>query len=290
MTAVTTESYRERMLRDAANIALPDLDTVLSGEPVYRSVSPEGLLTVTARGAQLPAPYLDDIYRFRLVQYLQRGWADEELAAARGLTGEPYDEHALRDFHTVVVEQETGRLRGYNTLAGSRGPRGARLGDEAHVPFVVERDYDLRLADHLGESTPAAHVWEGKRLVRDYAMSRSQAAVSVPWWAYRGWAEACLRVLGEDGAAIVGDGKPNATIRQLSLLGFTTRMLDVPLRPADPADLFAPMWDQFQRSYPFVLTDGEALRPALDRLDAMLVSGGTGSFTARLKTFAEATK
>ncbi|MFE0926653.1 hypothetical protein ACFW4O_13760 [Streptomyces mutabilis] len=41
MTAVTTESYRERMLRDAANIALPDLDTVLSGEPVYRSVSPK---------------------------------------------------------------------------------------------------------------------------------------------------------------------------------------------------------------------------------------------------------
>lgn len=283
----TNAPYRERVLREAAAITLPDLDHHVDGEPLFRSASPEGLLTLTVRGDQLPAAYLDDVYRFRLAQYLKRGWLNEEVAAAADLGAEPYDGHALRDQHTLVVEEETGRLRGYGTLAHTRSPVGTLLGDAAHLPFVVERDYGLRLADELGAATPSHHVWEGKRLVRDYAMGRSQAAVSVPWWVYRGWAEGCLRALAEDGAAIVGDGKPGGAVLQLSLLGFHTRMLDVPANPADPTDLFAPMWDQQQRSYPFVLTDANALRPTLSHLDAILASGETGSVAARLTAFKE---
>ncbi|MCX5124488.1 hypothetical protein [Streptomyces sp. NBC_00347] len=279
--------YRERVLRDAGAITLPDLDHHVDGEPLFRSASPEGLLTLTVRGDQLPTAYLDDVYRFRLAQYLKRGWLNEEVAAAADLGAEPYDGHALQDQHTLVVEEDTGRLRGYGTLAHTRSPVQTLLGDAAHLPFVVERDYGLRLADELGASTPSHHVWEGKRLVRDYAMGRSQAAVSVPWWVYRGWAEGCLRALAEDGAAIVGDGKPGGAVLQLSLLGFHTRMLDVPANPADPTDLFAPMWDQQQRSYPFVLTDANALRPTLSHLDAILASGETGSVAARLTAFKE---
>ncbi|MFF6979675.1 hypothetical protein ACFZAV_18415 [Streptomyces sp. NPDC008343] len=283
-----TSSYRERVLRDTAGIRLPELDSHVDGEPLFRSASPEGLLTFTVRGAQLPTTYLDDVYRFRLAQYLKRGWLNEELAAAADLTAEPYDAHALQDQHTLVVEEETGRLRGYGTLAHTRSPDHTLLGDDAHLPFVVERDYGLRLADELGTTTPANRVWEGKRLMRDHAMDRSQAAVSVPWWVYRGWAEGCLRALAEDGAAIVGDGKPNGAILQLSLLGFRTRTLDVPARAADPTDLFAPMWDQQQRSYPFVLTDNNALRPTLAHLDTILASGEAGSVAARLAAFQEA--
>ncbi|MFZ3498376.1 hypothetical protein ACODT5_34985 [Streptomyces sp. 5.8] len=284
---LATGSYRERVLRDTGGIRLPDLDSHVYGEPLFRSASPEGLLTLTVRGEQLPTAYLDDIYRFRLAQYLKRGWLNEEAAAAADLTAEPYDGHALQDQHTLVVEEETGRLRGYGTLAHTHSPGNTLLGDAGHVPFVVERDYGLRLADELGPATPANRVWEGKRLMRDYAMDRSQAAVSVPWWVYRGWAEGCLRALTEDGAAIVGDGKPNGAILQLALLGFHTRTLDVPARPADPTDLFAPMWDQRQRSYPFVLTDANALRPTLTHLDAILASGETGSVAARLTAFQE---
>ncbi|MER7946691.1 hypothetical protein ABTY59_04765 [Streptomyces sp. NPDC096079] len=284
--AALTE-YRVRVLHETRAIVLPDLESHVEGEPVFRAASPEGLLTLTVRGAQLPAPYLADVYRFRLAQYLQRGWVNEEAAAARDLDAEPYDASALDDQHTLVVEEETGRLRGYGTLAGSRGPAGTRLGDPDHRPFVVERDYELRLADHLGADTPAAHVWEGKRLVRDYAMDRSQAGVSVPWWVYRGWAEGCVRALAAEGAAIVGDGKPGVAIQQLGLLGFEARMLDVPAHPSDPADLFAPMWDQQQRSYPFVLTDGDRLRPTLAHLDAILASGEPGSVGARLTAFRE---
>ncbi|MGW6980606.1 hypothetical protein ACWGE1_14345 [Streptomyces sp. NPDC054932] len=287
-TNPATASYRERVLQDTAAIRLPDLDSHVDGEPLFRSASPEGLLTLTVRGAQLPTAHLDDIYRFRLAQYLKRGWLNEELAAAADLTAEPYDAHALQDQHTLVVEEETGRLRGYGTLAHTRSPEHTLLGDDAHLPFVVERDYGLRLADELGAATPAKRVWEGKRLMRDYAMDRSQAAVSVPWWVYRGWAEGCLRALSEDGAAIVGDGKPNGAILQLALLGFRTRTLDVPAHPADPGDLFAPMWDQEQRSYPFVLTRADTLRPTLTHLDAILASGETGSVAARLTAFQEA--
>ncbi|MFJ6701087.1 hypothetical protein ACIQM4_34240 [Streptomyces sp. NPDC091272] len=279
--------YRERVLRDSAAIVLPDLDSRLDGAPLFRSASPEGLLTFTVRGAQLPAEYLENVYRFRLAQYLKRGWLNEELAAEAGLTAEPYDAHALRDQHTLVVEEESGQLRGYGTLAHTRSPENTLLGDDAHLPFVVERDYGLRLADELGATTPSSRVWEGKRLVRDYSMGRSQAAVSVPWWVYRGWAEGCLQALAEDGAAVVGDGKPNGAILQLSLLGFRTRTLDVPARPADPTDLFAPMWDQQQRSFPFVLTDETALRPTLSHLDAVLASGESGSVAARLTAFQE---
>ncbi|MFD7785100.1 hypothetical protein ACFV4Q_18640 [Streptomyces nojiriensis] len=284
----TVAGYRERVLRDTAAIRLPDLESHVDGEPLFRSASPEGLLTLTVRGAQLPTAYLDDIYRFRLTQYLKRGWLNEGLAAAADLTSEPYDAHALQDQHTLVVEEETGRLRGYGTLATTRSPARTLLGDDAHLPFVVERDYGLRLADELGATTPSHRVWEGKRLMRDYAMDRSQAAVSVPWWVYRGWAEGCVQALAEDGAAIVGDGKPNGAILQLSLLGFRTRTLDVPALPADPTDLFAPMWDQQQRSYPFVLTRADALRPTLTHLDAILASGETGSVAARLTAFQEA--
>ncbi|MFD3335233.1 hypothetical protein ACFWV1_21660 [Streptomyces sp. NPDC058700] len=286
-TAELTE-YRVSLLRTTRAIVLPDLDSVVEGEPLFRAASPEGLLTLTVRGAQLPAPYLADVYRFRLAQYLQRGWVNEEAAAARGLDAEPYDVSALTDQHTLVVEAETGRLRGYGTLVAARGPAGTLLGDPGHHPFAVERDYELRLADHLGTATPAAHVREGKRLVRDYAMERSQAGASVPWWVYRGWAEGCVRALAEEGAAVVGDGKPGVAIHQLGLLGFAARMLDVPARPSDPEDLFAPMWGQQQRSYPFVLTDEGALRPTLAHLDAILVSGEPGSVGARLTAFREA--
>ncbi|MBD0706859.1 MULTISPECIES: hypothetical protein [unclassified Streptomyces] len=284
----TPDSYRERVLRAAADTRLPDLDALVDGEPLFRSTSPEGLLTLTVRGAQLPAAYLDDVYRFRLAQYLKRGWIDEDLAAAAGLAVEPYDTHALEDQHTLVVETETGILRGYGTLARTRSPEHTLLGDDTHLPFVVERDYGLRLADELGATTPSNRVWEGKRLMRDYAMERSQAAVSVPWWVYRGWAEGCLKALAEEGAAIVGDGKPNGAILQLSLLGFHARTLDVPALAVDPGDLFAPMWDQQQRSYPFVLTGSDALRPTLDHLDAVLASGTPGSVAARLTAFREA--
>ncbi|MFF7166051.1 hypothetical protein ACFZBP_32555 [Streptomyces sp. NPDC008086] len=289
ITDVASRSdYRVRLLHETRAITLPDLESSVDGEPIFRAASPEGLLTLTVRGAQLPAPYLSDVYRFRLAQYLQRGWINEDIAAARGLDAEPYDETALTDQHTLVVEEETGRLRGYGTLAGTRSPAGTRLGDAEHRPFVVERDYALRLADHLGAATPSAHVWEGKRLVRDYAMDQSQAGVSVPWWVYRGWAEGCVRALADEGAAIVGDGKPGVAIHQLGLLGFSARMLDVPAKPPAPTDLFAPMWGQEQRSYPFVLTDGDALRPTLAHLDAVLASGEPGSVGGRLTAFQEA--
>ncbi|MGP4001355.1 hypothetical protein [Streptomyces sp. 8N706] len=288
MTAVTADRYAEELLRAGIDLRLPDLEASLAGDPVFREASPEGLLTLTVRGSQIPELFLERIYQFRLVQYLQRGWVNASAVAARGLRTEPYDDLALRDYHTLVVERGTGRLRGYGTLASSRDRQETALGDPAHQTFVLERDYGIRLADHLGRETPSSLVWEGKRLVRDYAMPRSQSAVSVPWWVYLGWASACLRVLGTEHAAIVGDGKFDGAIHQLRLLGFSTQTLDVASLPPNPSDLFAPMWDQQERSYPFILRYGEGLEPTLKRLRAVLTSGEDGSVRARLAEFMEA--
>ncbi len=288
MTTAPTGLRTDELLGRAGPVGLPGLERELAGDPLFRAVSPEGLLVLTVRGSQLPPWALDLVYRFRLVQYVRRGWADAAAVASRGLRTEPYDAFALRDFHTLVIEEGTGWLRGYGTLAAARDESALPLGDPGHRPFVVERDYALRLADHLGAGTSSSRVWEGKRLVRDDAMPRSQAAVSVPWWVYLAWATACLEVLGDEGAAIVGDGKIEGAVRQLRLLGFSTRTLDAdPVEP-DPADLFAPMWDQQERSYPFVLTDEGALRPTLAYLRSVLTSGAEGSVRARLVDFMEA--
>ncbi|MHC0432444.1 hypothetical protein ACX6XY_20015 [Streptomyces sp. O3] len=270
-------------------IRLPNLEAKVSGDPIFHAVSPQGLLTLTLRGAQLPEELLQAVYRFRLLQYLHRGWADAAAVAARGLNHEPYDQQALHDFHTLVVERESGRLRGYGTLAVTRDADGTLLSAVDHRPFVVERDYGLRLADYLGPKTPAAAVGEGKRLVRDWAMSRSQAAASVPWWVYLGWAHACLQILEHPGGAIVGDGKKNGAVHQLQLLGFHTRTLDVPALAPDPDDLFAPMWNQRERSYPFILTDSGELHPTLEYLSNVLASDDAGSIRASLTSLRETT-
>ncbi|MEU6440131.1 hypothetical protein [Streptomyces sp. NPDC047046] len=283
-----TTPYREALLRATAGLCLPDIDAALTGAPLYRATTPEGLLVLTLNGGQLPAEFLRRVHAFRLGQYVRQGWVDEAVAAERELWHEPYGEGAVRDFHTLVLERDSGRLRGYGTLALSAAPEGTRLGDAAHRPFFIERDYGFRLAEHLGAGTASHAVGEGKRLVRDRDMPRSQAAASVPWWVYLAWAHACLSVLERPGGAIVGDGKKNGAIHQLGLLGFDTRVLDLAPLPPAPGELFAPMWDQRERSYPFVLTDGGRLRPTLDFLTSVLTSGETGSVRARLTAFLEA--
>lgn len=288
MTVAATDGYNSLLLRELAGIRLPGVETVLSGDPVFHAVSPEGLLVLTVRGAQLPERFVELVYAFRLAQYLQRGWADAAAVAARRLRYEPYDEQALRDFHTLVVERDTGTLRGYGTLAVSRDDATTTLGDPSHRPFVVERDYGMRLADTLGPRTPSSVVREGKRLVRDAAMPRSQTAVTVPWWVYLAWAKACVEVLDQPGGAVVGDGKKSGAVHQLGLLGFRTRTLDVAPLPPDPSDLFAPMWGQRERSYPFLLTDDGRLRPTLEYLTTVLMSGEPASVRARLTRFLEA--
>ncbi|MET7618412.1 hypothetical protein [Streptomyces sp. NPDC005408] len=288
MTAAAADRYKDELLRDRHGLELPDLEGALTGNPVFRAVSPEGLLVLTLRGAQLPTQLLDRVYRFRLMQYLQRGWANAAVVAERGLRVEPYDEVALRDFHTLVVEADTGRLRGYGTLAAARDLGETVLGDPGHRPFVIERDYGFRLADHLGAATSSSLVWEGKRLVRDYAMPRSQAAVSVPWWVYLAWAAACAEVLSHENGAVVGDGKSDGAIHQLRLLGFAAQRLDLASLPPDPADLFAPMWSQEERSYPFILRYADTLKPTLAHLEEVLMSGQDGSVRARLVEFMEA--
>jgi hypothetical protein len=287
MTAAAAQAYKEDLLRDGANLRLPGLEAALTGPPLFSAVSPEGLATLTVRGAQLPADYLRRVYQFRLTQYLRRGWVNVTVAAARALRAEPYDEMALRDLHTLVVEQGSGRLRGYGTLAVSRDPAGAHLGHPAHRPFVAEQDYGLRLADYLGAATRSSLVGEGKRLIRDWAMPRSPAAVTVPWWVYLGWATGCLAALGHRGSAIVGDGKKSGAIHQLRLLGFSTRVLEVPPASPDPADLFAPMWSQSERSFPFILTDQGALQPTLECLAKALTSDDASSARLRLTQFRE---
>ncbi|MFD8261984.1 hypothetical protein ACFV19_24350 [Streptomyces griseoluteus] len=287
--APSAEDHKDLLLREYADLRLPDVEAAVTGNPFHRAVSPEGLLVLTLRGEQLPEPMLHLLYTFRLVQYLQRGWVDAEAVAAQGLRQEPHDDHALRDFHTLVLERDTGRLRGYGTLAVSRDPAATRLDDPAHRPFIVERDYDIRLADRLAPDTLASAVGEGKRLVRDWAMPRSQAAASVPWWVYLSWAHACLQMLEQPGGAIVGDGKKTGAIHQLGLLGFRTRILEdtVPVPPGS-SDLFAPMWSQRERSYPFILTDGGRLRPTLGFLTSVLTSKEPGSVRARLSAYLEA--
>ncbi|MEU6814627.1 hypothetical protein [Streptomyces sp. NPDC046860] len=282
------DGFTGHLLRENAELSLPHLETRVTGAPLYRAVTPEGLLVLTLRGEQLPASYLDLVHTFRLTQYLHRGWVDAVAVSDRRLRHEPYDGQSLRDFHTLVTEPDTGRLRGYGTLALSPDPDGTSLSDPVHKPFVVERDYGIRLAAHLGPSTLSSAVGEGKRLVRDWAMPRSQAAASVPWWVYLAWAHACLAVLEHPGGAIVGDGKKTGAIHQLGLLGFRTRVLDAttPLPPG-PGDLFAPMWGQHERSYPFLLTDSARLRPTLEFLTSVLMSGRTGSVRAQLTEFLE---
>ncbi|MDR6912940.1 hypothetical protein J2W54_004953 [Rhodococcus fascians] len=254
-----------------------------AGQRQIDTTSPEGLRVVTVAGEKLSAFDLHMIYTFRYRQYRARRWVNTELADNLNLVNEPYTQaHAQQDLHTLVIESDTQILRGYGTLADSRDNPGIDLDSSAHQRFVVERDYNIDLADHLD---PRARVREGKRLIRDYAMPRSSAGASVPWWVYYAWGRGCAQFLhSNQNAAIVGDGKLNGAISQLRLLGFSVQVLHetTPVPPADD-DLFAPMWDQNERSYPFVLTDeAGTLDDTLDLLESILRSGDPTSLRLKL--------
>jgi hypothetical protein len=285
--ATVVHRYTTRILDIHRDLSVVRLMDAVDGEPLFAESSPEGLITLTVKGDQLPERYLWALYGFRLEQYLQRGWVDQGILCERALSCEPYGPEARDDYHTVVLERRTGLIRGYGTLAATRDRTPTALSSRPRRPFVVERDYGLDLAENLGPGTLSSQVWEGKRLIRDYDLGRSQAAVSVPWWVYLGWAVVCQHLLADRGArAIVGDAKKEGAIHQLHLLGFEVEMLDRASRPPDTGDLFGPLWDQAERSQPFILRNGPRLRPTLRALDQILMSGGTGSIRRQLEKLA----
>lgn len=285
MTATaTTDRYAAQVLRVHRELSFTGLLDAIDGPPAYLEHGPHELVTVTVRGDQLPERYLWGLFGFRLAQYLQRGWVDRELLQARAITAEPFTAAARRDYHTVVLERRTGQIRGYGTLAATKDAPGTTLAAGDRRPFVVEVDYGIDLADHLGAEVGSDRVWEGKRLIRDYAMPRSPAAAAVPWWVYLGWASTITRLFGAGGAhAVVGDGRKGGALFQLGLLGFDLRTLEVAARAPHPDDLFAPLWDQTEPAWPFILRDSPRLAPTLRALHEVLCDVRPGSVRRRLE-------
>ncbi|MFG2049478.1 hypothetical protein ACGFIW_18850 [Micromonospora sp. NPDC048935] len=281
--ATAVDRFADRVLRIHRDLSFSGLAEAIDGPPAFAATSPAGLTTLTVRGSQLPERYLWALYGFRLAQFLQRGWASRDLLYARALTAEPYTAAARDDYHTIVVERATGRFRGYGTLAASRDRASTGLAEPGRRRFVIETDYGIDLATFLGPQVTTDRVWEGKRLIRDYAMAPSAAAATVPWLVYLGWASVVASIFEANAVAVVGDAKKSGAIFQLELLGFAVETVDVAARDPAPDDLFGPLWDQPEQSRPFILRDSPDLRPTLRALGEVLAQDEPGSVRRRLE-------
>jgi hypothetical protein len=261
------ERYLARLVEVHNGLSLGNLPDALSGPPVLSRQGPDGSITVTFLGAQAPARYRHLILGYRLAQLAARGWVDVTLLHDLGIAAEP-DRAVDRDYHTVVLDRRTGRVRAYATLCAYRGTSADRLDDVERPRFVIERDYGLNLAEEIPGARPA-QLWEGKRLIRSHGLLPSEGGSKAAWWALLGWLASVRHVMAEHGAvAVIGDGKPNQSIASLKSLGLSLRVIDRrALRPSS-ADLLGPIWDQEVESRPFVVSSIAAAK--FDRLDAVL--------------------
>ncbi|MET0740530.1 MAG: hypothetical protein ABWZ26_03140 [Candidatus Nanopelagicales bacterium] len=226
--------------------ALPD------AELLHRVERPGGLTTLAVRTDQLPDRYLLGLMGFRLAQYLQLGYACEQVVHATGMFAEPAHHLEDDDVHVVTLDAQ-GRILGYLCLAGSGDSRPLELTDPARRPFPVEVAHDLNLFDRVPphEGVRSNHVRELKRFVHSRLMHDKEQRLQVTMELLLGAGRALL-LLDPPIRTLVGDVEEDVALRHIVLAGMEVVVIEgtTPALPYD--DVMHPLYTARDAVKPFV--------------------------------------
>ncbi|MBA8826612.1 hypothetical protein FHX42_003991 [Saccharopolyspora lacisalsi] len=156
-----------------------------------------------------------------MAQYLEIGWASPEVVTTRALFTEPMRSLRRHDLHFVTLDEKTGEILGYITLAQNADPQPVSVRDhESRHRFPVEGAHEVDLfgaVDAPAELT-THEVYEIKRFVHacwlDDAQRRLQISLELILAVTRTLESCTPRI-----RALVGDAEASVALRHLLMMG-----------------------------------------------------------------------
>jgi hypothetical protein len=274
-----TSRFVRDLARSHGTLRYRGLPDAIDGRPLCRIDGlGDGLTTVSMWERQLPERYLRAVLGFRLVQFLQTGLMDRQLAHRRALFHEPMGgrKGGVGTIHTVTLTDE-GRIVGYLGLVGASDPAPLPLDSPARHRFPVEIAHRVDLlAGYVAPHRTTHNAFEIKRFVRDDSMPDGERRNRVPWHLIL----ACMKV----GAAlpliqvVVGDAAERGALRHLRLIGFDLQVVDGTSPWLPRTEL---MWPSYElpverRAKPFAALVPSNLAESAESLEAMVAAAGAG--------------
>jgi hypothetical protein len=226
----------------------------IRGEPIWlrrRSTTP--LTTLAALESQIPDRYLLGIYGFRLSQYLRLGWACADTVYNRCLFAEPRLCSSPGDLHVVTLNQDTGRILGYVSLAHAGDVSGKVLGDRTRTQFTFEVAHRLWVQDELPDLADVScdKVREIKRFVRDSRLCDKELRARVPWEVLTGLGGG-LSVISPRIVLLVGDLEESVALRHLRKAGLRTRLIENTSPALNFGEIMRPAYIKRKGVKPFI--------------------------------------
>jgi hypothetical protein len=223
-----------------------------NGALLYRSDHGQGLVTIAAHTASIPDRYLLGLAGFRLSEYLQAGFASEDLVFDRSLFCEPIREFHGTDTHVITTDAESGRILGYVALAHSKDPEPRPLDAADRLPFPCEEAHAMRLQDVLADTAGLRthEIREVKRLVHAHHVTDRALRLRITLELLAG---ITMAIHAESGSIrmLIGDVEEHVALRHLVLLGLEVHLLTGTTPTLSRQDLMHPMYIAREKVLPF---------------------------------------
>ncbi|MER7153064.1 MULTISPECIES: hypothetical protein [Streptomyces] len=219
---------------------------------LYRSDHGQGLVTIAAHTASIPDRYLLGLAGFRLSEYLQAGFASEDVVFDQSLFCEPIREFHDTDTHVITTDAATGRILGYVALAHSKDPEPRPLADPERLLFPCEEAHAMRLQAVLPEAAELKthEIREVKRLVHAHNVTDRALRLRITLELLAGITMAINAEI-DSIRLLVGDVEEHVALRHLVLLGLDVHLLTGTTPALSRQNLMYPMYITREKVLPF---------------------------------------
>ncbi|MFD3563586.1 hypothetical protein ACFWVU_28545 [Streptomyces sp. NPDC058686] len=219
---------------------------------LYQANHGRGLVTLVAHTGQIPERYLIGLAGFRLAEYLQAGFASEELVFGRSLFCEPIREFHQDDTHVITIDEETGRILGYVALAHSKDPEPRPLTDPGRLLFPCEEVHSVRLQTALPDvqALETRHVREVKRLAHNHTVTARDLRLRITLELLAGITMA-IHAERDSIRLLIGDLEEHIALKHLVLLGLDVYLLTGTTPKVSRQDLMHPRYFNAEKVLPF---------------------------------------
>ncbi len=193
---------------------------------LYRADHGQGVVTSVALSGSIPERYLLGLAGFRLSEYLQAGFASEDIVYNRSLFCEPVHDFHDADMHVITTDARSGRILGYLALAHSQDPEPRPLAAADRRLFPCEQAHDVRLQSLLPAAVDLTthQIREVKRFVHAHSVTDRSLRLRITLELLAG----LMRAAHAEGCStrlLIGDVEEHVALRHLLLLGLSVHLL-----------------------------------------------------------------
>lgn len=279
MTTTTSERFVAEIVQLHERLNWRGLPDAIDGEPLVRLEGfGDGLTTVCVHQSQIPDRYLKGIFGFRLAQFLQLGWMDAELAAARTLFHEPFAPSSGVDTVHAITLDDAGRLVGYISMVGSADPAPLTLDDPTRALFPAEVAHHVDLCGQFTAPGITTHdVSEIKRFVRRKGMARGLQRDRVPWHLILAIGRR-NQTVARPFRLVLGDSTESGALRHLRLVGFDLVVMEDTHPNVAKSELMWPSYEKADLAKPWIGPVHEDLVDYMDAIESGLTADVTGDW------------